>query len=148
MGDTTRIPRPLAAALSLLCALLSTGCVHTARQQVMFQAMVDRPGDGIEIQETDAATVFVVTSTSGIGSATVTRWQGRWPSDLRVRLRYAEGRPFTKVEGFSCAAGSRRPVELETVIYRPDSAEVPLPPEVLGGGVSTLHLRWVDYYRQ
>lgn len=133
--------------LVLLPTGLITGCATTSNQEVMFQAMVDKPADRIEIQRERDATTFLVTSPSGIGAATITLWQGDWPSDVRVRLRYVQHRPFMKVEGFTCAIGDKRPVEVTAITYTPNYAEVTLPPEVLRSRGGKLLLQWVDYYR-
>lgn len=123
------------------------GCVTRSNQEVMFQAMVGKTGDSIEIERGKDAPRFLVTSPSGIGTATITLWQGNWPSDVRVRLRHAGDRPFTKVEGFTCAVGGKRPVEVRNITYATNYTEVQLPAEVLRSRSTKLHLQWVDYYR-
>lgn len=143
-------PQPAGPGCALLFLSLGllTGCVTPSDPHLVYQAMVQHQGDRIEIQQDGSSAAFLVTSPSGIGGATLTLWQGVWPKDVRVRLRYAEGRPYTRLESFTCAVGSKAPVEIGAVEWHPEYAEVDLAAGGLRSTARTVQLQWVDAYRQ
>lgn len=107
--------------------------------------------------------VLLGTCPGGIGGLTL-RCESHLPAEsLRLRLRYAPGRPFREVEGLEVEAGERRiatrytPRRADTaaaaagcpaLTFREtaDYLEVEIPPDVMAGGRGVT-IRWVDYYR-
>ena len=65
-----------------------------------IQCELKKPGDTAMLIEEAGRTVVLVTSHTGIGQMTLSLKQGRWPKDVTLRLRYANSRPFTTLEGF------------------------------------------------
>jgi len=139
------LPPATALGLSVLSVALISGCAPLSGQEGVLQARVGKSPDTIEHQTESGGAVFLVTCPSGIGTASISQGQGDWPTE--VRLRYAADRPFTKVEGFTCTAGSNRTVEVRRIRYGPDYAEVRVPPEVLRSCSRQFRVQWVDYYR-
>ena len=133
--------------LTCLLPWILVGCVHVPPGDLMVQAMVQKSGDRISIQYAEDAVSFLITSPSGIGEATLKVLQGQWPKEVRIRLRYADGRGFTAVEGFSCSIRGRPPLEVRAVTLHPQYAEVLLPSDGLQGTGHPVQVRWVDYYR-
>lgn len=134
----------------LLCAPLLNSCqsMSHATQETTYSAMTRKKEDRLERVSNPAGFTFLVTCPSGIGGATATLHGGQWPSEFRVRLRYAEGRPFTRLEGFTVASGKRKPVEIRSAQFGPEWAEVTVPPEVLRSAGDVLVLEWVDAHRR
>jgi hypothetical protein len=144
---------PLKCALligAILCLPLLTSCESMSQgtQETTYSAMTRKKEDRLERVPNPAGFTFLVTCPSGIGGATATLYGGRWPADMRVRLRYAEGRPFTHLELFTVASGRSKPVEVRTVQFGSEWAEIQLPSEILGSARNALVLEWVDVYRQ
>jgi len=136
------------ALISSMPLLTSCKSMSGASQETTYSAMTRKKEDRLERVSNPAGFTFLVTCSSGIGGATATLYGGRWPSDFRVRLRYAAGRPFTRLEGFTVATGHRKPMEIRTVQYGPEWAEVQVPAEFLSSSGDILVFDWVDVYRQ
>ncbi|MBL7140282.1 MAG: hypothetical protein ISS74_05165 [Planctomycetes bacterium] len=116
-----------------------------------------RPDDRVTVAQEDGRTVVDVVCSFGIGEATVTAAEA-WPASLTVRPRYAEGRPFQMLEGFTCRVSTGtgdsdtkaiKTKTLEHRITRGDGGEVAVvvdvPAEVRDW--RTLRLGWIDAYR-
>jgi hypothetical protein len=137
-------------------AVLVTGCIPVVsdRPAPRFTVSHLNAEDALMSRQEGGRTVFDVVCPSGIGHATVTAADD-WPATLTVRLRYAAGKPFTRLEHFESAL-SKGPAEderLPTVSLQSDvlgqgqvvTVEVHVPPEVRGW--RTLRLMWINEYR-
>ncbi len=108
--------------------------------------------DRVAAAEGPRGPVVEVTSRTGIGWALLSHDGPGWPREICVRLRYADGSPFARLEGFSAAvieAGAEAGVfRLEgTRTAGPEGIEVRFGlPADLGPG-ARLRLSWVDAYR-
>jgi hypothetical protein len=117
-------------------------------QETGYSAIVRKQEDRLERVPNPAGFTFLVNCTSGIGGATVSWHGGRWPEEVLVRLRYAEGNPFTRIEGFTVAVDRGKPIEVRSIAFLPEWAEVRVPAELLNSATDTLHFEWVDMYRR
>ena len=55
-------------------------------QQPRFDITTKKSEDRVEVEVNGAATIFAVTSPSGIGGATINQKEGRWPENVVLRL--------------------------------------------------------------
>ncbi len=67
----------------------------------VYEFKLQKPEDSIVVRTDDKLTLFVVTTASGIGDATVALTPGQWPKNITLRFQYPKGREFTVLEGFS-----------------------------------------------
>jgi len=107
-----------------------------------------KPQDRLSITTDKNAGVQVnVLSSSGIGSLVLERVGDAWPSSLDVHLQYADGKPFTRLEGFNPAEvidDQRRLALKATVNAATGEAHVAIPPFARS---KQIVLEWVDAYR-
>lgn len=131
----------------LFLLMVAGGCVHTPSETSTFSVSVRKPQDTVQILQEGEQLVVLITSESGIGSATINLRKGVWPSRAVVRLRYAPGRPFPYLESFTIRTGSSATLSIEE--SREDGAyrEVDLPPPMLATNPRHVELKWIDAYR-
>lgn len=117
----------------------------------------------VEVFDDGGQRVILVTCPSGIGGLTLRCEKPPPTGTIRLRLRYAPGRPFEAVEGFEVEIGDRRLSARHTPHRRDVSAaakdspalkfrntadhlevEIPCDARKAAGDIS---IRWVDYYR-
>jgi hypothetical protein len=143
------------------------------RHSATLKATLSRAADRVVVRREGGAVLVEINSASGIGQAALVAPGGRWPRDVRVRIR---GLGLARLEGFSLtkgqltlhsAAGREWPESRGTVrgkvIERSEDrrfrlhielkayggkhlAEVALPRELLAGE-EPLQIEWVDAYR-
>jgi hypothetical protein len=143
-----------------------------------FSFWVKKPADSATTVAAGAdGPAILIRTESGIGQATITLTEGKWPRVLVVRFQYANGRPLEVIEGFGLetdkltahgglrpgdkparlrvrlkdAAGKLRPDEerepLEIAVRRPDGFLELALPAGLLDGCKKLELSWIDAYR-
>lgn len=106
-------------------------------------------GDAARALRDGRGVVVEINSPTGIGRMTIAPPARRaWPSPLRLRLRYAPGRPFRSLEGLDVSVdgtvvATREAVRVEA---RRDWLEVVLPAAVAQAG-KPMRVQWVDAYR-
>jgi len=136
------------AALALALMALAMGA--TAAKPGRLSVRTERAQDVVRQVRDGRDTVIEVTSPSGIGRMTLAPAASKaWPSPLRLRLRYAPGRPFRTLEGLDLSVD-------DTVVATRDAMRVEAGRAwlevVLPVGVATpgkpLHVQWVDAYRR
>ena len=83
----------------LLVAALIVGEPGRAAKEPTYKVVeVQKAADSVVAQKEKARTVFVVTSESGIGAATIVLAGGEWPADVTLRFVYAKGKGFHWLE--------------------------------------------------
>ena len=89
----------------MACAGLAVG---TAADRVAdqpatpaYEFKLQKAEDSGAVKTDEKRTLLVVTSASGIGSATVALPSGYWPMRMTLRFEYLKGRGFDLLEGFS-----------------------------------------------
>ena len=141
-----------------------------------FNLKLQKPEDSIAVKTDDKRTVFVVTSASGIGSATVALTAGQWPKHIALRFEYPKDRGFDLLEGFSMTTarlriqGAARPGqskmpfrlldgqgksdageapagELNAVVERNQGGLEIILPANLFIGSKEVKFGWIDFYR-
>lgn len=128
-------------------AALTTSAM--AARSAPLSVRTERLQDVARVVREDRGMAIEVTSPSGIGRMTVTPARGATPSPLRLRLRYAAGRPFRTLEGLDVSVdgtvvATRASMRVES---RRGWLEVLLPADVVTQG-QPLHVQWVDAYRR
>jgi hypothetical protein len=130
---------PLLAALAAAAAAAPPLSLRTERAGDVARAL--RDGRGVLVD---------VTSPSGIGRMTIATpaRTAAWPSSLRLRLRYAPGRPFRTLEGLDVSVDGNTVATREAMRIEVgrDWLEVVLPADVAMPGKS-IRVQWVDAYR-
>lgn len=161
-------------ALLMTCAAIGGGACDDGVPQIEVQLRA--ADDSVETEVTAEEAVLVITSSRGIGRATVTLREGDWPERLRLRIN------LTNLEGIEVRAGpwrlqsfleakqteveyqeavaddagedtpapAERPAEadLQLVMQQVEGEiEVELPPALLEQRPSSIELQWVDWYR-
>ena len=87
--------------LCLVCGMtVLTGLTLMAAEPAPLKVQLEFPHDKATITEEEGRMVISVASASGIGRMTLSAKE-RWPKDVTLRLRYADGHPFKTLEGFS-----------------------------------------------
>ena len=106
-----------------------------------------KPQDKVQAQLENGRASLAITSPSGIGGAVVKPTQGRWPTNLVVRLRYDAERAFERLEGFNAVAEGG--VRYDEIRGRATAQwmEVELPAKLLQSNPASIELSWVDMYR-
>ena len=112
-----------------------------------FEITARKPQDKVETRMEDGTAWLAVLSPSGIGGATIKRSQGRWPTNVVVRLRYDEQRSFERLEGFSAAAEKGTRFDEIRGRATAQGMEVTLPSALLQSNPASIELSWVDMYR-
>lgn len=128
--------------LLVLLLVFVCGCTHTPT----FSVSVRKPNDTVYIVREGEQLIVLITSESGIGSATLDLREGTWPSQAVVRLRYAPGLPFRYLESFTIRTGSET-FDIEESREGSKYREVDLPMQRLGTNPRHVALQWIDAYR-
>lgn len=136
-------------ALGLATGIVALAMPATAARSASVSVRTERAADVARVVRESRGTTIEVTSPSGIGRMTVSPVRGTWPSPLRLRLRYAAGRPFRTLEGLDVSVdgavvATREAMRVEAVR---GWLEVTLPAGVTAAG-RPLHVQWVDAYRR
>lgn len=136
------------AALALGLMVLATGAI--AAKPGRLSVRTERVQDIARQVRDGRDAVIEVTSPSGIGRMTLAPATGAaWPSPLRLRLRYAPGRPFRTLEGLDLSVDGKVVATRDAMRVEAGRAwlEVVLPADVMASG-KPLHVQWVDAYRR
>ena len=89
-----------------LVATLIVGPPDREAKEATYQVVeVSKPADTMVAQKEKDRTVFVVTSESGIGGATVVLAGGEWPENVTLRFVYAQGKGFHMLENIRLSTG-------------------------------------------
>lgn len=111
----------------------TSGCRHAPPPQYIGVTVV-RPADRVTVSGSPMTPVVTVSSATGIGTLVMCKTADQWPDSVRIRLRYADGRPFVRLEQVTLEAG---PLSCTTARGRPDT----IPCAVHGtGGHDTLRV--------
>ncbi len=93
--------RILAAGVALSLLILNSPVAALAAEPSSnFEITWQRKADSVEVVKEQGVTVFVVSSSNGIGWAKL-RTEKAWPMKAKVRLQYAGGREWEHLEEFS-----------------------------------------------
>lgn len=103
---------------------------------------VRKAEDRVQIASEGHAAVIVITCPSGIGAAEFALPGQAGAGEVRIRLRYAEEKPFQRLEGFEAMVGAGK--QAHRVAKVAGAIEVSL---TVPAGADTLRLSWVDAYR-
>jgi hypothetical protein len=136
------------AVLALGLMALATGAI--AAKPGRLSVRTERAQDTARQVRDGRDAVIEVTSPSGIGRMTLVPATGAaWPSPLRLRLRYAPGRPFRTLEGLDLSVDGAVVATRETMRVEAGRAwlDVVLPADTATPG-KPLHVQWVDAYRR
>ncbi len=110
-----------------------------------------RAEDRVAADVTHGLLTVTAVSPSGIGAVELAHSGGRWPRQLRVRLFYAPGRPFSRLEGLEVALGDTSPVSLAkggaALTCGPDGTCLWVDLRVRRPAEAALRISWVDAYR-
>ncbi len=88
------------AVAAIVCASASLVADEPSDSGDGFTVTKPRKTDEVSVLQEEGATVFAITSRSGIGWVKV-RNEGAWPMKAVVRLQYDGQRPWKHLEGFS-----------------------------------------------
>jgi hypothetical protein len=80
-------------------------CVDIAAGNPTFQFKStkhahSKPTNSIMALKEDKQTIFLITDSFGIGSATILLTSGHWPKNVTLRFQHGKGRGFRRLEGF------------------------------------------------
>ncbi|MDP7204330.1 MAG: hypothetical protein QGH11_02090 [Pirellulaceae bacterium] len=154
------LPGLVVLLVAASCATHSLAGGPEFRLDYKKKGLHDLPNQ-MEVTATRRKGVMDIRSQFGIGSGSIHLVRGHWPREMVVRL-YLGG-----LEGFSISNGtstvSREDVRVRMMDkdgkplpgkYLPREQvrqgyyEVQLPARLLGKGVTTLEISWVDFYRR
>jgi hypothetical protein len=133
-------------AIGLAPLAMYTAAARTASLSVR----TERADDVARVVREARGTTIEVTSPFGIGRMIVSpSAHGAWPSSLRLRLRYAAGRPLRSLEGLDMSVDGTVVATREAMRVEAGRGwlEVTLPAGVTTAG-RPLHVQWVDAYRR
>ncbi len=149
--------------LPYLLDLLGGGCAGGPPPGL--QVLGETSRERVVVVESRGAAFVGITSPRGIGRATLARRGTRWPNPLVVGLRYAEGKPFDRLESFVASSptgswrwspspwqgGSKPEVEVpdgsvKRLREAPEGFLLVSVPE-LPEGLDSVLVSWVDAYR-
>src|SRR5262245_1853966 len=82
----------------LLPALLWISAGDGKDKGPRYEIVVKKVGAEVAVREEKSRTLFVVTSQTGIGGATVRLASGAWPRDVAVRFLYSAQKGFATLE--------------------------------------------------
>jgi hypothetical protein len=139
--------------MRLLCifhlAISLSGCVGYSPKTGTFQITTRKSQDSIQAVTRGDTTIFIVTSPSGIGGATIRVNDGNWSSKTIVSFRYPDGRAFATLEHFIVRGRVQRDLSVprDKSQPTPTSADIELPMEFFEGAQSAIELSWIDAYR-
>ncbi len=158
-----------------LIPLLLLGSVDGRAEEPVVKAVLSKPNDTLVAKLEPVRLILAIGSESGIGRAAVTVEKGKFPAAVMLQFRYANGRPFTALEGFELESArlqihgaTARPDDFELVFLDaqgkrdPKAAvagklaikveqaatglELTLPPNLLSD-TGEVKLQWIDFYR-
>lgn len=135
-------------ALAACVAVMALPAI--AAQPAPVSLRTERTEDVARVVREGRGLTIAITSVSGIGRMAITpTTRTPWPSPLRLRLRYAPGRPFRTLEGLDVSVdgivvATREAMRVEA---RRDWLEVVLPADVAEAG-KPIRVQWVDAYRR
>ena len=99
--------------------------------------------DRVQIAVEGQVAVIAITCPSGIGAAELALPPGQaGAGEVRIRLRYADGKPFQRLEGFEAMIGAAK--QAQRLAKVGGALEVSL---TVPAAADTLRLSWVDAYR-
>ena len=114
----------------------------------------------IDVTASKRKAVIDIRSQFGIGSGTVHLVRGNWPREIVVRLHLGGLEGFDVSNGTTSVSKSDMQVKMVDKDGKPLAGkyllkeqakgayyEVELPAQLLGKGVTTLKMSWVDFYR-
>lgn len=88
------------AQVLVFVAALSVGQPSREVKEPTYKIVdVQKKKDSVVAQKEKDRTVFVVTSESGIGDATIVLASGEWPENITLRFQYSKGEGFHWFEG-------------------------------------------------
>ena len=153
------LPGLLFLFLGASCATLSFAGGPEFRLDYKKKGIHDLPNQ-IEVTATRRKAVIDIRSQFGIGSGTIHLVRGNWPREMVARLHLGG------LEGFNVSNGTMSVMKEEMQVKMLDKDgkplvgkyllkeqakggyyEVRLPAQLLGKGVTTLKMSWVDFYR-
>lgn len=137
---------PVVLAIGLASLAMSAAAARPASPSVR----TERAEDVARVVREARGTTIEVTGPSGIGRMTIVPTaRTAWPTPLRLRLRYAPGRPFRTLEGLDVSVDGTVVATREAMRIEPVRGwlEVVLPADVAMPG-QPLHVQWVDAYRR
>jgi hypothetical protein len=88
----------MAHGMLLVAALIGGPPGREAKEPTYKVVEVHKAADSVVARTEKDRTVFVVTSESGIGGATIVLAGGEWPQHVTLRFRYATGKGFHWLE--------------------------------------------------
>ena len=88
----------MAHGMLLVAALIVGQPDREAKEPTYKVVEVRKVADSVVAQKEKDRTVFVVTSESGIGGATIVLAGGEWPEKVTLRFLNSEGKAFTTLE--------------------------------------------------
>lgn len=121
-----------------------------AQASVPLHPRAETVGDEVRAAPSNRGAIVEITSPDGIGRMIVpSPARATWPSPLRLRLRYAPGRPFRTLEGLDLSVDGTVVATRDAMRVEAGRAwlEVVLPADVATAG-KPLHVQWVDAYRR
>ena len=88
----------MAHSMLLVAALIVNQPAPDAKEPTYKVVEVRKAADSVVAQREKDRTVFVVTSESGIGGATIVLAGGEWPQNVTLRFLYSKGKGFDWLE--------------------------------------------------
>jgi hypothetical protein len=88
----------MAPGMLLVAALVVGQPGRGAKEPTYKVVEVQKAADSVVAQKEKGRTVFVVTSASGIGGATIALGGGEWPENVTLRFLYSKGKGFHWLE--------------------------------------------------
>jgi hypothetical protein len=149
-GKALRCALAMGLAMGLAIGIAALAMPATAARPAPLSVRTERPQDVARVVREDRSMAIEVTSPSGIGRMIIaTPARTAWPSPLRLRLRYAAGRPFRTLEGLDVSVdGAVVATRASTrVASRRGWLEVVLPADIAIAG-EPIRVQWVDAYRR
>ena len=131
-----------------LAILLISGCASYSAQTAAYEINTRKPQDSIQPLARGDTTIFVVTSPSGIGAATIRVNDGHWPAQTIISFRYPDGRAFASLEQFIVRGHVQRDLSVpREKLQTTTTMDIELPMEIFEGAQPVIELNWVDAYR-
>lgn len=88
----------MAYGMLLVAALIVGQPAREAKEPTYKVVEVQKATDSVVVQKEKDRTVFVVTSESGIGGASIVLADGAWPEKVTLRFVYSKGKGFHWLE--------------------------------------------------
>src|SRR5262245_4657102 len=94
----------------VLLALLAVGLIGAgaAGQEPMYAFKLKKPKDSITARREMDRAVFIITSESGIGSATLSVADGKWLPNASLQFQYGKDKGFRSLENLVVSTGRLR----------------------------------------